>query len=175
MKKLISYSLLLILTLNLFGAFILFKTHQFQLKQQIKDLIKQSIPKSDLIPIVLDEQTNRRIIWEDEHEFSLNGMMFDIVLTEKNENNQLIYFCINDHEETKHIKTYHQINLLSNTSSIPNREVNNTIIKLLEIVYLPSELIQLLVINEDHSEEIGYTFNLQQGIVQLNIHPPKFI
>lgn len=102
MKKIIPSILLFLALSSQLGTFMVYLIQQEIIKENIILQISQNIPKQNLIKLALSSKMN----WEEENkEFSLNGIYYDIVSSE-NINGTVWLYCINDSMETKLINQY---------------------------------------------------------------------
>ncbi len=75
---------------------------QWDIKKQIKLSIKNGVPENELVVFKFpnDKKVQRKlgVRWIEGHEFKYKGNMYDVVKTLK-KGNEIIYYCINDHQE----------------------------------------------------------------------------
>lgn len=100
-----------------------------EIQQEIKSQIKAGIPEQELHRIIEDDYFLSHADWWEDHEFRLDGVMYDIVKTEML-NGQKVFLCINDTEESELFT-----NLGEQTDEeLKNRRGKNTSISLLLFV-----------------------------------------
>lgn len=63
--------------------------------------IKKSIPLSDLTAITMTAKNKSDFYWQDAHEFKYSEVMYDVVKSEKVNQETTIFYCITDHVEMK--------------------------------------------------------------------------
>ncbi|MBI4535318.1 MAG: hypothetical protein HY708_03505 [Ignavibacteriae bacterium] len=85
---------------NIVGYLAVFGVLQYRVKQEIKQVIKASVPADELIVIAVKEGEEYILDWIEDHEFRLNGKLFDIVRQQVS-SDTTYYFCINDVQEEK--------------------------------------------------------------------------
>lgn len=101
MRKIVSIVLLLIFVYNPIGYVIVFKVLQNQVRHEIKQKIKQSVPDNELIIIAVPFDDDHCLMWtKPNKEFRFKGEMYDVVKIESR-GNQILYFCIHDFKESK--------------------------------------------------------------------------
>ncbi len=100
MKKTLTIFLLLIFAYNAGGYLLIFKIQQSRIRKEIKQQLKTGVSDVDLKLIILNDQTENQIEWKDENEFSLHGILYDIVKRTKDENGVSMFYCITDDQET---------------------------------------------------------------------------
>ncbi|NPD45594.1 MULTISPECIES: hypothetical protein [unclassified Lentimicrobium] len=113
MKKAFSILFLFVFLYNLVGYYIVFNMVQFQVKDEVKYLIKHFVPQEELVLISIENSKSYLLAWtKPNKEFRYQGQMFDIV-EKQIKDNKIIYSCIHDFKESKlfenldiHIKNY---------------------------------------------------------------------
>ena len=102
LKKSISILLAFLILYNSLGYFIVFKSMQLAVRNEIKANIKNSIPEEDLFLIKLtnDEMKSGKSGFRkiNDSEFFFFGKLYDIVKVKKNADTNYFY-CINDAKE----------------------------------------------------------------------------
>lgn len=93
-----SISLVLILIIQSGGSYLLIKGLQYRLKHAAHEEINKGLTKDQLVIIKSNEASS--MIWTEEDEFQLNGIMFDIVYTEQHDGITW-YYCYQDEDETE--------------------------------------------------------------------------
>jgi hypothetical protein len=97
-RKIIVSVLILIFCYNVFGYYVVYRVHSFRIKKEIKRKIKRSVPQSELTVFTFSKGESEDLIWIENHEFRLDGKMYDVVRKET-KNNSITYHCINDTQE----------------------------------------------------------------------------
>ena len=108
MKNATVFFLLLVFSFNLGGSYIILRIQQHQIRRDIVHQIKQGISEKDLTSIAISSENENQLIWKDHEEFSLNGIMYDIVRVEIVNETTKIYHCISDSQETNLIAQYNK-------------------------------------------------------------------
>ena len=100
MKTVCSIAFISLLSLHVAGYYLLFSYQKMQVRSEMKQLIKQSVPETELTRIVISGPDHKRLQWKDRHEFRYRGFLYDIVrITEHGDTT--IYDCISDTQETR--------------------------------------------------------------------------
>lgn len=100
-----AFSVLLsfIMLLNAIGYYPLFKIKQWQVHEEMKSLIRSSLPDDKLKCVTVSVNEEYKIHWEweweDEQEFTYEGNLYDVIRTSM-EGNTTHYYCIQDTQET---------------------------------------------------------------------------
>ncbi len=101
MKKVLSILFLFIFLYNLTGYYAVFKALQYQVRNEVKQRIKQSVPDDELVLITVSIADNKSLTWtKPNKEFRYKGEMYDIVSQETKED-MILYYCIHDFKESK--------------------------------------------------------------------------
>lgn len=100
LKRLAAILLTLIVCFNTVGYFFVFKAKELQIKSEVKKLIKESVPESQLTIIRLTQGNKYDFIWIHEKEFRYKGSMYDIVKRKAVAAGVTDYYCIQDEKET---------------------------------------------------------------------------
>lgn len=99
-RKLISYSLFLLMTWQIIGFVCYFEITHYFLKKEIKLLLKQGVPKDELVIFEFEEAKMSELIWLKKNEFDLNGNLFDVVRRYEKTDGSTYMECISDEQET---------------------------------------------------------------------------
>jgi hypothetical protein len=100
LKRAIAIAFLIIFTFSMVGFFLVFKIQQYQVRKEIKHLIKNGLPETQLVQININSRNQSELKWEDENEFRYQGAMYDVVRIEKKDDSTIIYYCVSDEQET---------------------------------------------------------------------------
>lgn len=100
MKKAFTISLLLFFVLEITGFYPVFKLSQWNLRKEMKSLIKAGVPESELHVLPFSRRDLACLTWEREgKEFRKNGQMFDVV-RRVDKKDTVILYCVNDKQES---------------------------------------------------------------------------
>ena len=167
MKKTLAASLLAILFTSQVGYYFIYTIHQHIIKEQIEKQLLANIPDASL-EIINAEQFADKIEWEEKgKEFSLDGVLYDVVRIKKSDGKTFLY-CINDKQEKQ---------LLENLAKAVNANHSNK----QEKNNIKSLLLDLVCFIDDpepgfFSSPSSYScFNvtLVSSFKEISIPPPK--
>ena len=167
MKKALAASLLAILFTSQVGYYFIYAVHQHIIKEQIEEQLLATIPESSL-EIINAEQFAGKIEWEEKgKEFSLDGILYDVVRIKKTDGKTFLY-CINDKKEKQ---------LLDNLAKAVNANHGNQ----QEKNNIKSLLLDLICMNDEpesrsFSVPSAYSYfnvTLVSSFEEITIPPPK--
>jgi len=154
LKKALASSLLLILFTSQVGYYFIYTIHQHIIKEEVEKELLAHIPESSL-EVIINEQVADKIVWEEENkEFSLDGILYDISRVEKKEGKTFLY-CINDKKEKR---------LLDDLAKAVNKDHNNK----QGTNNIKSLLLDLVCMSD---EEEPKTFSVPSAYSSFNITP----
>jgi hypothetical protein len=102
MKRTFAYLFLFLYSYNLAGYLVVFSVRQNIVRSEIKKMLKESVPHSDLILLTFHttslQQGKYPLQWIENHEFRYAGGMYDIVHS-RTSADSTHYLCVNDVQE----------------------------------------------------------------------------
>ncbi len=113
-KQVAALFLLFLFLFQLGGWIMPFYIHQQGIRHSIKQRIKKGVPEGELIYFEENDDFLAAIEWENDHEFRLDGAMYDVVKTETSSNKK-VFACINDRQEEQ---------LFAQLDELVNNELN---------------------------------------------------
>jgi len=166
-KKILAVAFLSILFTSQVGYYFIYTIHQYIIKEEMERELLAYIPDSSL-EVFVAEEFGDRIVWEEENkEFSIEGVLYDVARIKKNHGKTFLY-CINDKQEKQ---------LLDGLAKAVNanhgtKQENNTI---------KSLLVDLVCMNDDEGPgifSVPFTYScfyvdLVSSFEEINIPPPK--
>ena len=167
MKKALAASLLAIVFTSQVGYYFIYTIHQHIIKEQIEKQLLANIPDASL-EIINAEQFAEKIEWEEKgKEFSLDGILYDVVRIKKSDGKTFLY-CINDKQEKQLLENLAKA---VNANHSSKQEKNN----------IKSLLVDLVCMNDEEQSTFfsvpsAYSrFNviLVSSFEEINIPPPK--
>jgi hypothetical protein len=171
MKKIISILLLLCLLLNIIGYHLIFHLRQAEIKAEMKKVLRLKANKDDEIVFVFSlthKKALAKLEWEDDHEFRLNGEMYDVI-ERKIANHKLVIRCISDKKETALIERYEKMNTESNS-----RDKLALLLKFFANSYLPSAPSEMIIRYKPVPSIIHpQTDNLSSQVRDVSTPPPQ--
>lgn len=82
------------------GTYSWLSFQQYQTKKAVKNKLKHSISKDQLVRLAFTKQAEQELYWEHSKEFEYRGEMYDVVTTEHH-GDSTVYLCWWDNEETE--------------------------------------------------------------------------
>ncbi len=161
--------LLILSWVSLISCFYFSKLHH---KQKLIHSIQQYQNQLPLLKLILTDSLNSKLRWIDEHEFFLNGKMYDIVSKEKNQDQEQVIYCIEDGEELELINAFHTIIATEKDNN------NSNICQAISSIYLDQffqlNIIQIQKKYSDHKniKLIYYSQVLWNDITICTLTPP---
>src|SRR5436190_9978548 len=99
MRKIISFSFIAVLFINLFGYFVSFTIQRYKIREEVRKLIKGEMMKHTQQFVFTEAEYNQLSQYDGGSEFSLNGCMYDVVKKEM-KSGKIILTAYFDHQET---------------------------------------------------------------------------
>ena len=96
----LAIGLFVVLASNLAGIFIFFEFQKWDIRREVKAMIKQNLPDADLTAITLSPELHHNLTWQDETEFEYHGILYDVVRQKKLDDGSIVYYCLQDAKET---------------------------------------------------------------------------
>ena len=152
LRKSIAILLLILFAYNIFGFYYCFIYKQNKIRSEIKTQIKNNVPQEQLIILTFTKKQVKKLAFQDENEFRLNGKMYDIVKTTI-KNNIITYFCINDVQEEELFESL-------------NEQVSNNLDNILHKNNFKKNYIK--TINDFFIEEYNYKYNNELILLKIN-------
>ncbi|MBM3186996.1 MAG: hypothetical protein FJZ67_11910, partial [Bacteroidetes bacterium] len=133
MKRLFSFLFLIVFFWQLAGFFVYFEIERYHVRKDIKLAIKQSLPQNEFKQFNFTEIEFQHLTWINDHEFKMNGRMYDVVKKYKNDAGYSIS-CIDDIQETRLFAQLDEATS-SNLNNQPEKAPLKSFVKLLKLVY----------------------------------------
>ena len=99
-RKTVQYILLFLFIWQIVGFVTYFEISHLKLKKEIKLLLKQGVPKDELVFFEFTDNEMNDLIWLKKNEFNLNGSLFDVVRKSRDKKRVNHLECISDKKET---------------------------------------------------------------------------
>lgn len=154
------------------GAYIAFHARRSNLKKEVRNYL---LTHKNMGGELLTFQTKNGIVsdesfaWEEEHEFSFNGKMYDVISVQ-HENNSVKIHCIKDDDENALMELY----ALSHKATGKNTSSSNQTLKFLTQLYccdIPNDCSNSVKQKILHTEYYNAYFS--SGFVNSLKEPPK--
>ena len=105
---------------------------QQDIKEAMHEKVLEQLKDPD-VQIISLSSNQENISWEENgKEFSLNGQMYDVVKTVK-ENGQILLYCINDIKEKQLVDSYNEITKHNSSSGKKEKSIDNLINLFVEV------------------------------------------
>jgi hypothetical protein len=99
LKRISVILLISIVCFNTVGYFFVFKAKELQIKSDVKQLIKESVPENQLIVIRMTPENSPGFVWIHSKEFRYQESMYDVVKQKTVSSGITDYYCIEDVKE----------------------------------------------------------------------------
>lgn len=99
-RKILAYLLSGLMIWQIIGFVTYFEVSHFQLKKEIKLLLKEGVDKSELVNFTFTQKEIKSLVWVKKNEFVYKDGMFDVVRRKNLENDKIHLECISDKKET---------------------------------------------------------------------------
>ena len=177
MRKLISYSLFLLVIWQIVGFVGYFEVSHFSLKKEIKSLLKRGVPEDELITFTFNQKELNELKWLKKNEFEFNGNLYDVVKTEKLPGSKWKLACISDKQETLLFANLSQ-NVASNLGDSKHPTPLFSLMKILHFPLLVNDY--HVKVNEgfevdNHGHVFIYLPHESIKSVRIDTPPPCFI
>jgi len=167
LKKALAASLLTILFTSQVGYYFIYTIHQYIIKEEMEKEMLTRIPESSL-EVIVAEDLGDKILWqEDNKEFSIDGVLYDVARIKKSEGKTFLY-CLNDKQEkqlldglTKAVNANHG-----------NKQEKNSIKSLLADLVCMNDEEQSTIFSVPSSYSL-FNVTLVSSFEEINILPPK--
>lgn len=167
MKRLASIVFLLILFLNLVGAYVYFGVRMVQIRKEMRAELRQ-MDESELDKIILTIKEYKEALVEDD-EMELNNRMYDIARTEL-QGDRIIVYCLHDENEDNLLVLLDSI--LSNSSK-DKKPIPSSLLGFVNLISLPIHIDNTIteIAKEDH--HTAYLFSQSSSLKPILSPPPK--
>lgn len=174
MKKLITYFILLVFLYEFIGHYPVFLYMQNQVRNEIKQKIKSSIPREELIIFSFDTVEYGNLDWVKENkEFRYKGGLFDVVRKTFNDKGIVVLHTINDKQE-KELFTQLEEQTKKNTENSTPGKQGTKLLELFSNLYMPLNKITIVpqIITLFFP---SYQFSIISFIEEIPSPPPKTV
>jgi hypothetical protein len=167
LKKLLTTAFLLLLFTAQVGYYFIYSIQQRIIKDQVERKLLAQIPEASLEKIIAEDFAGK-IFWKEKgKEFSLDGVMYDVVRI-KNEDGKTSLYCINDKQEKLLID---ELVKMVNANHSPQQEKNTGKSPLPDLVFTSNE--QELNLVAEPSAYPSYFETTVSSFEEIIIPPPK--
>jgi hypothetical protein len=166
-KRLASIVFLLILLLNLVGAYVYFGVRMVQIRKEMRAELREK-DDSELEKIVLSIKEYKKALVEDD-EMELNYKMYDIARTEI-KGDTIIVYCLHDENEDNLLVLLDSI--LTNSSN-DKKPVPSSLLGFVNLISIPVQLDNTAVEISKENHQTAYLFSLSSSSKLILAPPPK--
>lgn len=167
------FLLIIIFLINCFGFFILFKTAQYQAKEEAKKLFFQKINPEKLIILTFSDKDLHKIDWyESGKEFSYDNKMYDVV--------KMIYiagqlkiYCINDKFEDELFENLNQYIYYNFYQNLSKSKIYKNIFKQILNDYFKSKSLKITTYFTKTDMQLFCMPEIIIGFKAILFHPPE--
>jgi hypothetical protein len=171
-KKLASIFLLTSFFLNIIGYHVFFYLRQQELKSGMREYLHSGNRLENVTELQISVNDNKelgKLKWENDKEFHLNGIMFDVI-EKRIENGKWIIRCISDKQETSLVKAYEKMN--QDDPATSNR--STVLLKLINLPFIVTKKISLSSIKEQSNIfPYPYSYNISSYHGDILTPPPQ--
>lgn len=123
---------------------------------------------------VNDKETPGKLQWENEKEFSYNGLMYDVVDIKK-ENEEIVIHCIKDKKENQLVNDYARLSKDAQGDPV-SKNKSTVLIKLITNVFVENSSFEIPFFSSyKHTHFPYFTDAVSKGINEILIPPPQQI
>jgi hypothetical protein len=98
-RKFVSFLLFSVIIWQIIGFVGYFELSHYQIKKEIKSLLKKGVPKDSLTSFKFSEHQMAKLNWLKKNEFKFKGRLYDVVYKVKDKDGFSILNCISDTQE----------------------------------------------------------------------------
>jgi hypothetical protein len=175
-RKLVTFGLFFLFIWQIIGFVGCFEISHHHLKKEIKTLLKQGVPKDELIVFKFNENEMNQLIWLKKNEFDLNGNLYDVVRRHRQEDGIIYMECISDKQETVLFAKLGE-NIAINLGDDQHPTPLSNWLKILHfpIISLDNTIVTPVIISEESAKDV-YNYLANQSIksVRIDSPPPCF-
>jgi hypothetical protein len=174
-KRIVSIVFALIFFSNFVGFYVNFQFEKIAHRKAVKKEMKMLFSAEEMTPFSAKALKQLDCIWYDDAEFSVAGKMFDVVKSDKAENNEIIYWCISDDQEDElNLKLAEFLD--DEATSEKEKSSKNSKISKDETIEMENFEGVIVAFLQNHKKAIlpDYFFSLQLGESVHLFPPPNF-
>jgi hypothetical protein len=172
--RIIRFALLSLFLWLIAGQVIVFNFEHSQIKHKVKQMLKGTIPETQLVIFNFGQNELSKLDWIKSNEFKFQNHYFDVVKKEILSDGSVRFKCISDKQETKLFQKLNQTIAikLANTEDRPF----SIWLKLLKFPYLQMDEVTLVNLKSIQlkSDVFNYQFNCKLFSFSPEVPPPNF-
>jgi hypothetical protein len=172
--RIIRFALLSLFLWLIAGQVIVFQFEHSQIKHKVKQMLKGTIPESQLVTFNFGQHELNKLDWIKSNEFKFQNQYFDVVKKEILSDGSVRFKCISDKQETKLFQKLNQTVAikLANSEDSPF----SVWLKLLKFPFLQNDEVELVNLNliESNDDFFNYQFICKSFRFSSEVPPPNF-
>jgi len=172
-KKILSFFLIAIFAINIFGAFFIYKVQQAKIRYEAS--LVQNYNEKDLVHIIITNDNLHLLNWQREGEFSFKGHFYDIVDYYVENDTIIHYNCIPDVKETKLLADYKKVENQGDKTSKKSSKSAKRSLKQFNQIYYTSLNGFYAILKEKHEYKSYQQKIYKNPTLDILLPPPKFI
>ena len=175
-RKTVQYILLFLFIWQIVGFVTYFEISHFKLKKEVKLLLKQGVPKDELVCFEFTDNEMNDLIWLKKNEFNLNGSLFDVVRKSKDNNGVNHLECLSDKKETVLFARLNQ----TISQNLGDEQSQTPIANWMKLLKIPNNIpqnslqIDLVNLQSEDFNEIPYLNQYSFESKRIPSPPPQF-
>ncbi len=174
MKRLFSVLFLIVFIWQLAGFFIYFELERYHVRKDIKRAIKHSLPQNQYKQFNFTNEEFKDLTWINEHEFKMNGHLYDVVKKNKSNVGFSVY-CIDDIQETVLFAQLDEATA-SNLNNQPEKAPLKSFLKVFKLAFIEPDNRFIGVLNfetTDTDNQFFYQSLFSEFKKQKLLQPPQ--
>lgn len=159
-----------------FGYFIVFKSVQYSIRKEIKQIARQKIDVNSLecfeFSLEYLHNPDKDFKWIESKEFRYKGKMYDILKTEKTQNTIKLY-CINDEKEEVLVDNFLKFSNDFSGTNIPQNQSRQIALKFLQLIGVLNSSDSQTIFTTEISDDTYFEHKYKNVILEKLSPPPK--
>ncbi len=176
MRKLISFSLLLLFLWQIGGYLIEFQFESNRIRKEIKKLTKEAVPLNQLVHFQFTLKEINSLTWVKSHEFRMHGHFYDVVWKKDLGNGKIEFKCVSDDQETQLFEKLDQYVSANIANQNPDKPLKNWS-KIFFGNYIPTESIPKaiweIVLIENRENNFSHDTSISELHFFIETPPPN--
>jgi len=168
LKKVTAILLLGCLVFCAAGYHFVFRFQLWQAKSEMKLRLLRSPGQKEITELSFNSQEQEKLEWEDDHEVSVNGEMYDVI-EQYSRDGKLVLRCIDDKKETALIDEY----LKLNKNNSDNKPLSSLVQLIAAQFLVPVTNLPEPSVNWFSNQFFNYSSDIVSTSASINTPPPK--
>ncbi len=115
------YILILILALPFFMVEIILSIQLKWVKSEVKEMLIHSLNPNELVEFRMSPTESSQLNWINDHEFSIDGLMYDVV-SRSDDESEILFVCFPDKQETELNERLDEMRMMAWGRHIPSKK-----------------------------------------------------